>query len=197
MCTAIYETGLNLRVDRTDSNDERHSSIRNFIRSYRLSPQQAEVEREVYGWLKARIKGPAIAYSSVESSGNGTFSYWDTIFDDRSNDSPRTKLISEFSDNRAQLLSQIIKIERRVSRAPLSDFGSRAQQGRLLNELNGLARAIFAGSRARSMPLFRKLLRRVDGCGSTADANDWIKACPRQLPVQKILNAMRPVLARL
>jgi len=197
MCTAIYETGLNLRVDRTDSSDERHSSIRDFVRSYRLSPQQAEVEREVYEWLKARIKGPAIAYSSVESSGNGTFSYWDTIFDDRRNDSPRTKLISEFSDNRAELLSLIIKIERRVSRAPLSDFGARAQQGRLLNELYELAQAIFAGSRARSMPLFRKLLRRVDGCGSAADANDWIRACPRQVPVQKLLNAMRPNLTRL
>lgn len=197
MCPAIYESGLNLRIDRTNPRDSRHSEIREFLRNYRLSPQQADVEREIYQWLEARQVGPAVVYSSVEPAGNGTFSYWDTIFDERSADSPRTKLIAEFSDRRAKLLKLIVRVEAQVKKTPLKQFRSKPLKQRFLKELYGLAQAIHANDQSNAKRLLRRVTRHVDGCGRRADQNDWIRSCFRQARVQRLLRTISPDLERL
>ena len=192
LCPAIYESGLNMRIDRSDPDNARHRNIQSFVRDYRDSPQQAEVEAEVYRWLRARKVGPTMIYSSVESSGNGTFSYWDTIFDDREDEAPRTRLIRTFADKRASLLKTVIGIERRIAALPNSAFRDASKsKTRLLATLARLGKAVHKGAPRNATRLTEAFEQRVNGCGRTPDADDWLVQCGRQRQIQRLVRRLQ------
>ena len=59
-----------------------------------------------------------------------------------------------------------------------------------LNRLMEIEARLDAGDVPGALNLLRDLRRKVDGCGSSADSNDWIRDCPAQLDVRAQIDAM-------
>ena len=96
MCTAFYEAGLHMRVNNIDRNDPEQVAFADFMRDYQRSEQQAEAEKEVHDWLLDRTTGPNVLFSSFMNAGWGTFSYWDSVFEDRASESARASLFDDY-----------------------------------------------------------------------------------------------------
>lgn len=59
-----------------------------------------------------------------------------------------------------------------------------------LNRLLEIEARLDAGDVSGALDLLRDLRRKVDGCGSSADSNDWIRDCPAQLVVRAQIDAL-------
>jgi|GEM_PF-1777851 len=96
VCTAFYEGGLHMRVDRVNQYNSGDVAIAEFMRDYQRSYQQGQVEKEVNDWLRSQGGGPHTVYSAFMSAGWGTFSYWDSTFEAKNSESPRAGLIGSY-----------------------------------------------------------------------------------------------------
>jgi Tol biopolymer transport system component len=59
-----------------------------------------------------------------------------------------------------------------------------------VNRLIEIETRLDAGDVAGALDLLRDLRRKVDGCGVSADSNDWIRECPAQLAVRAQIDSM-------
>lgn len=59
-----------------------------------------------------------------------------------------------------------------------------------LNRLAEIEARLDAGDVVGALDLLRDLRRKVNGCGSSADSNDWIRDCPAQLAVRAQIDEM-------
>ena len=60
----------------------------------------------------------------------------------------------------------------------------------MLNILEGIEAAVATGSPETAIQRLLNLRQRVDGCGSTADPNDWILACPTQVLIRGYIDLL-------
>lgn len=67
-------------------------------------------------------------------------------------------------------------------------------QAAFMNRLMEIEARLDVGDVAGALDLLRDLRRKVDGCGTSADANDWIRDCPSQLVVRAQIDAMIAIL---
>lgn len=58
------------------------------------------------------------------------------------------------------------------------------------SRLDGIEADILAGDLAAAVRKLENLRRRVDGCGSAADMNDWIVDCPAQVEVRDLIDTL-------
>jgi hypothetical protein len=77
-----------------------------------------------------------------------------------------------------------------VSALPDVAFHSAGNQNAMLVRLADIEEDIAAGDTDGAITQLRNLRRRVDGCGSEADMNDWISDCTAQASVRDLIDAM-------
>ena len=73
---------------------------------------------------------------------------------------------------------------------PGSHFNSSGNKAAFLSRLDQIEQLILAGNRVQAIEELRNLRRRVDGCGSTPDNNDWIKDCASQVHVRGLIDIL-------
>jgi VCBS repeat-containing protein len=71
-----------------------------------------------------------------------------------------------------------------VAALPDSAFSNGEHRQPILNRLDAIERLILAGDLAHARSELQSLRQKVDGCGATADTNDWIVDCAAQLQVR-------------
>jgi hypothetical protein len=69
-------------------------------------------------------------------------------------------------------------------------FHSAGNQNAMLVRLADIEEDIASGDTDGAITQLRNLRRRVDGCGSEADMNDWISDCTVQASVRDLIDAM-------
>jgi len=106
MCLAFYEGGLHWRLDGLDINNTQHMGVADMMRDFHRSQQLANVEMELNNWLLSNNVGPSIVYSSFQSSGWSTFSYWDWVFEDTCMQAPRAAMIGAYSNGSPLIIGQ-------------------------------------------------------------------------------------------
>jgi len=75
-----------------------------------------------------------------------------------------------------------------VSALPATVFATGEHRQPILNRLDAIEQLIAAGDLAGARAELQSLRRKVDGCGTTADANDWIVDCAAQLEVRALID---------
>jgi hypothetical protein len=73
---------------------------------------------------------------------------------------------------------------------PDSAFHSGGNKTAFLNRLESIKQLIIAGDNEQAIIELQSLRRRVDGCGASADKNDWIIDCDAQLEVRELLDTL-------
>ena len=77
---------------------------------------------------------------------------------------------------------------------PVGVFANRGdpegQRNAMLSRLMDIEEMIANGDTADALRALRNLRRKVDGCGSTADRNDWIIDCPSQIEVRELIDLL-------
>jgi len=207
MCSAFYEAGLHMRVDKIDVTDAQQLGVRQFMRGYQRSVHQAAVEREVMGYLRARSTGPNILFSSFDNSGGGTFSYWDSVFEPVARQAPRAAQLSRWGDgggtgvaNKAAVTSinvELLRVERRLEGAVERVFKTAAARRQLLGFSRMIRRAAKGGEQTKASRLVKALRARLDGCGRRPDANDLLLSCGMQKREQNSLDTVAQWVDRL
>jgi len=71
-----------------------------------------------------------------------------------------------------------------VSALPAGVFATGEHRQPILNRLDAIEQLIAAGDLAGARSELESLRRKVDGCGTAADTNDWIVDCSAQLEVR-------------
>ena len=97
MCLAFYEGGLHWRLDGLDSSNSQHVGVADMFRDYQNSQELANVEIEVNNWFLSNNVGPNVPYTNFMSAGWGSFSYWDSVFQESCSQSPRAAMIGAYS----------------------------------------------------------------------------------------------------
>jgi uncharacterized delta-60 repeat protein len=77
-----------------------------------------------------------------------------------------------------------------VSALPDSAFSTGEHARPFLNKLDEIEAMIAAGDLDGARSELQNLLRKVDGCGDTADTNDWIVDCAAQLRVRALIDGL-------
>lgn len=77
-----------------------------------------------------------------------------------------------------------------VESLPLDAFHSGGNRNAMLRILSEIEAAIAAGDAVTAATKLENLRRKVDGCGATADRNDWITDCAAQTAVRAVLDAL-------
>ena len=75
-----------------------------------------------------------------------------------------------------------------VSALPATVFATGEHRQPILNRLDAIEQLIATGDLAGARAELQSLRRKVDGCGTTADANDWIVDCAAQLEVRALID---------
>lgn len=68
-----------------------------------------------------------------------------------------------------------------VNGLPDSAFRSDGNRNALLTRVQAISALISAGNYADAITALKDLKRKFDGCGTSADTNDWILGCPEQV----------------
>jgi hypothetical protein len=82
-----------------------------------------------------------------------------------------------------------------VAGLPGSAFSTPALGDTFIARLEAIEPLIAQGQRAAAIIAIGDLRRRVDGCGGTADQNDWIVVCADQVVVRGLLDLLATNLA--
>jgi hypothetical protein len=69
-------------------------------------------------------------------------------------------------------------------------FNGHGNKNAFLNRLEEIEQLILAGNTDQALQELQNLRRRVDGCGSAADTNDWITDCTSQLQVRVLIDML-------
>ena len=81
-----------------------------------------------------------------------------------------------------------------VAALPVGVFSSRGdpegQRNAMLSRLNNIEEDIETGDTAGAIRALQNLRRKVDGCGVTADRNDWISDCPSQIEIRDLIDLL-------
>lgn len=77
-----------------------------------------------------------------------------------------------------------------VAALPVTSFGSGGQQKAMLDRLTLAESLIAAGDSDAAIDELNALRKRVDGCGTKADKNDWIVDCGDQIAVRQLIDAL-------
>lgn len=77
-----------------------------------------------------------------------------------------------------------------VGSLPDADFHSGGNRNALTSRLENIEADIAAGDIATAVTKLMNLRIRIDGCGATADTNDWIVDCPSQLLVRDLIDTL-------
>jgi hypothetical protein len=83
-----------------------------------------------------------------------------------------------------------------VERLDDSAFRAGGNETAMLAILDAVEKAVAAGDVKRALKELGLLRARVDGCGSAADADDWIVDCPSQERVRELLDLLMANLGR-
>ena len=73
---------------------------------------------------------------------------------------------------------------------PDTSFQSSGNKNAFLSRLEAIEQLILDGKIDQALQELQNLRRRVDGCGSTADTNDWITDCAAQLQVRALIDML-------
>ena len=73
---------------------------------------------------------------------------------------------------------------------PDAHFNGQGNKNAFLNRLDAIQQLILAGNIDQAIRELENLRRRVDGCGSMADNNDWITDCASQLQVRTLIGML-------
>jgi len=185
VCMAVYEMGLHMRVDGIDRDNIDHVAMADFVHDYKRSRYQGAVEREMHEWLKSRITGPGLVYASFMKDGSSAFSYWDSTFEPPADESPQAGLIRYYRDAGGPLLKKLAPVGVRLKKLKTRQFSSEQGQTWLLTKYDALSDAIDAGQRVKARRIARQFTARLDGCGSAADSNDFLRICSQQIIIQR------------
>jgi uncharacterized delta-60 repeat protein len=82
-----------------------------------------------------------------------------------------------------------------VSDLPDSAFANGEHRGPFLNRLDAIEQLIAAGDVDQAQSELENLRRKVDGCGTVADTNDWIVDCEGQQRVRALIDELLANLA--
>jgi hypothetical protein len=77
-----------------------------------------------------------------------------------------------------------------VAALPDSSFANGEHRQPILNRLEAIEQTIAAGDFEGARTELENLRRKVDGCGATADTNDWIVDCDAQLQVRALIDSL-------
>ena len=77
-----------------------------------------------------------------------------------------------------------------INTLPDTHFHSLGNKNAFLSRLEAIEQLILAGNRDQAVQELQSLRRRVDGCGSAADSNDWINHCASQLQVRALIDML-------
>jgi hypothetical protein len=81
-----------------------------------------------------------------------------------------------------------------VTALPVGVFANRGdpegQRNAMLSRLADIEQDIVDGDIAGAIRGLQNLRRKVDGCGATADRNDWITNCPYQLEIRALIDLL-------
>jgi len=86
-------------------------------------------------------------------------------------------------------------VENVVLGLPASVFRSEGNREALLSRLEAIESLIAGGHREAALKEIALLRKRVDGCGTLADGDDWITSCPEQGTVRDLLDVLATNLA--
>jgi len=91
---------------------------------------------------------------------------------------------------RKTLRRNIAQLDRRLRSFPLRNFRGRSARMKLLSTVAQVKAAVNALDWRRSLVLLRQLRSRVDGCGTRADASDFVTNCIMQRSLRQQLSRM-------
>jgi Tol biopolymer transport system component len=77
-----------------------------------------------------------------------------------------------------------------VTALPGTSFQSSGNKNAFLSRLEAIEQLILDGKIDQALQELQNLRRRVDGCGSTADTNDWITDCVSQQQVKALIDLL-------
>ena len=86
-------------------------------------------------------------------------------------------------------------IENVVNGLAAGAFSNPQHRETIVTRLEAIENSIAQGQRGAAINEIGNLMTRVNGCGSTADQNDWIVSCPDQLLVRSLLELLATNLA--
>ena len=87
--------------------------------------------------------------------------------------------------------SSVDQIEEAVLELPVTDFQSPSgHPAAMISILRNIEAEIMAGSIEEAIQKLRNLRRRVDGCGSSPDRNDWVTNCGSQVEIRTLLGQL-------
>jgi uncharacterized protein DUF11/thrombospondin type 3 repeat protein len=81
-------------------------------------------------------------------------------------------------------------LEDAINDLPASAFKAPGHRNAFLSHFNSIEQAIAAGDLNRAIQRLENLRRRVDGCGNSADGNDWIVDCSAQTEVRALIDLL-------
>ena len=81
-----------------------------------------------------------------------------------------------------------------VAELPDEAFHARGQRTAILSRLDDAERQIVAGDIAGAIAGLSDLLKRVDGCGDSADRDDWIENCDAQVATRRAIEGVTSAL---
>jgi hypothetical protein len=83
-------------------------------------------------------------------------------------------------------------IQNAVQSLPLSSFNPPGLGTRtaILTLLDSVENKLLAGALAQALDQLRALRKRLDGCGTVADASDWIRPCSDQIAIRKLVDLL-------
>jgi hypothetical protein len=70
---------------------------------------------------------------------------------------------------------------------PIGAFSAQGHKTSFLANLKGVQNAIDAGDTADAAAKLNALLKRVDGCGTGPDRNDWVTDCTAQVEIRNLI----------
>ncbi len=81
-----------------------------------------------------------------------------------------------------------------IAGLPIGSFSSggdpEGQRNAMLERLMGIEAEIAEGNTAAANRQLQNLRRRVDGCGTMADSNDWISDCTSQFEIRDLIDTL-------
>jgi hypothetical protein len=83
-------------------------------------------------------------------------------------------------------------IQHAVSALPSGDFRAPGEGNRaaLLGQLDAVESMLLQGKTAAAVHKLENVRARVDGCGTEADGDDWIRSCSAQVPVRDLVDLL-------
>jgi hypothetical protein len=83
-----------------------------------------------------------------------------------------------------------------INGLPSAAFVATGHRTACLSRVAGTHERVLAGDLAGAVEELRSLLNRVDGCGRSADRDDWIPDCGAQVQIRELIDKLIAALGR-